>query len=108
MEKYKSIPVNEQETTISFWRDEGHATVWTNDRMTITKLDKLCREAPDNYQCIETGKARFTGEILDKRYKISDKGLLSFRSRRMKRELTDEQRAALSEAMKARRASGEL
>lgn len=108
MEKLESIPLNEQVTTISFWRDEEHATLWTNDRTTITKLDRLCKEAPENYQCIEVGKARIGGGILDKRYRISDKGLLSFRQRRVKLELTDEQRAALSEKMKERRASGEL
>lgn len=108
MERYESIPVNEQETTISFWRDEDHASVWTNDRTTITKLDKLCREAPENYQCIEVGKARIGGGILDKRYKISDKALLSFRTRRTSRNLTDEQRAALSERMKQQRAHGTL
>lgn len=101
MEKLESIPLNEQETTISFWRDEEHATLWTNDRTTITRLDKLCKEAPENYQCIEVGKARIGGGILDKRYRISDKGLLSLRPRRMqKRELTDEQKAALAERLR--------
>ena len=101
MEKLESIPLNEQETTISFWRDEDHATIWTNDRTTITKLDKLCKEAPENYQCIEVGKARIGGGILDKRYRISDKGLLSFRPRRMvKRELSEEQKTILAERLR--------
>lgn len=108
MEKYESIPLNEQETTISFWRDEGHATVWTNDRTTITKLDKLCKESPENYKCVDVGRAKIGGGILDKRYRISDKGLLTLRKRRVKLDLTDEQRTALSEKMKERRVSGEL
>ena len=98
LEKYESISLCEQETTISYSRDEDHAIVWTNDRTTITKLDKLCREAPENYQCIEVGKAGIGGGILDKRYRINDKGLLSFKPR--KRVITEEQKAALAERFK--------
>ena len=97
MEKYESIPLNEQETTISFWRDEGHATVWTNDRTTITKLE-LREESPENYKCVDVGRAKTGGGILDKRYRISDKGLLSFRPR--KRVIPEEQKAALAERLK--------
>ena len=100
LEKYESISLSEQETTISYNRDEDHAIVWTNDRTMITKLDKLCREAPENYQCIEVGKAGIGGGILDKRYRINDKGLLTFRQRRVKLNLTDDQRAALVERAK--------
>ena len=83
LEKYESISLSEQETTISYNRDEDHAIVWTNDRTMITKLDKLCREAPENYQCIEVGKAG-----------------IAFRQRRVKLNLTDDQRAALVERAK--------
>lgn len=99
-EKYESISLSEQETTISYNRDEEHAVVWTNDRTMITKLDKLCREAPENYQCIEVCKAGIGGGILDKRYRINDKGLLTFRQHRVKLNLTDDQRAALVERAK--------
>ena len=98
LEKYESISLSEQETTISYNRDEDHAIVWTNDRTMITKLDKLCREAPENYQCIEVGRAGIGGGILDKRYRINDKGLLTFKPR--KRVITEEQKAALAERFK--------
>ena len=102
------IPLDEQETVISFQRGGDLLDVWTTDTTIMTKLDKLCKEAPENYKCIEVVKLMFNKGLANKRYKCSDKGLLSLRPRRMKRELTDEQRAVLSETMKARRASGEL
>ena len=78
-EKFWSIPLNEQETTISFSRDQQEVDIWTNDRTMITKLDKLCETAPDYYHCIEVGRATIGGGIMNKRYKI-DKSMLSFRS----------------------------
>ena len=36
-EKFLSIPLNEQETTISFSRDSEQVDIWTNDRTMITK-----------------------------------------------------------------------
>ena len=102
------MPLDEQETVINFQRVGDLMDVWTSDTTVMTKLDKLCESAPENYKCIEVGKLMFGKGLANKRYKVSDKGLLSLRPRRMKRELTDEQRAILSETMKARRASGEL
>ena len=100
-EKYWSCPLDEQETTISFGRTDELADVWTNDRTMITKLDKLCESAPEYYKCIEVGKAMNDGGIMNKRYKI-DKSMLSFRSKKSKPNLTEEQRERLREQMKAR------
>ena len=91
---FYSVPTGEQETTISFSRDERFAIVWTNDRTMITKLDRMCEKSPENYECIDTGC------VLDKRYRINDKGLISFRSGRI--QLTEEQRKQRADA--ARRA----
>ena len=99
IEKIAGLPLEEQATTINIYRDEDFADVWTSDRTMFTKLDRLCREAPDNYKCISVGRDRITHEILDKKYRIADKGLLSFSTRRRKLNLTEEQRAAARERL---------
>ena len=100
IDKIAGLPLEEQTTTINFCRGEVAADVWTSDRTMFTKLDRLCKESPDNYKCVKIGRDRTTQEILDKRYRITDKGLLSFRSGRMKQNLTDEQRAERAERLK--------
>ncbi len=85
------IPCEEQETTISFSRTEESAYIWTNDRTVMTKLDALCRKSPKMYLCTKVTNAKDSGEVMDKRYEIKDKGLISFRAERVK--LTDEQKA---------------
>ena len=95
------MPINEQETTISYSRDSQEVTVWTSDRTVMTKLDRLCETAPDYYRLTETAYSRNDGTLISKSYTITDKAMLSFRSKRSKPELTDEQRAALSERAKA-------
>lgn len=47
-----NVSLNEQETTIHFMRTEGYATIYTTDRTSMTKLDRLCRKSPDYYQLI--------------------------------------------------------
>lgn len=97
-----SVSLEEQETTINFCRTEEAAELWTSDRTVMTKLDKLCESAPDNYQLKETGKDR-AGVLLCKVYTIKDKGLISFKSK--KREYSAEYRAALSERLETARLS---
>ena len=87
-----SIPIDEQETTITFLRAEHSAVVWTNDRTMITKLDKMCEKFPASYVCTDIRKTADTGEVMDKRYRIADKTLLSFRGVKIKHELTEEQK----------------
>ena len=89
-------PIEEQETTISYSRDSGSASVWTNDRTVMTKFDRLCEKNPEIYKCVEVGKAREGGGILCKEY-CMPKEMLSFRTGRTKRVITDEQRILLKE-----------
>ena len=98
-EKFWSIPLSEQETTISFNRDQQEVDIWTNDRTMITKLDNLCKSNPSTYICKETGRNSI-GEVMDKRYKITDKTLLSFRTKKKIVELTDEQKAERAERLR--------
>lgn len=96
MNQYSNIPTDEQETTISYSRTDAAVFVWTNDRTVMTRLDKLCSTAPDCYSCTNTGRT-LDGAIMDKRYFITDKGLLSFRSGRQKKSISPEQLEKLRE-----------
>lgn len=84
----KSVPINEQETTIGYMRDEKCAYIYTSDSTQITKLDKLCKQENSPYSLVED-----TG--YGKRYLLKDKGLISFRAK--KREISDEQKALAAE-----------
>lgn len=95
-----SVSLYEQETTISFRRVDDFATVWTSDTTVMTKLDRMCRESPENYKCTETGVAKLGGELLSKSYTIEDKGLMSFRARKVSREMTEEQKERMRENLR--------
>lgn len=100
----KNNRCEEMETTMNFTRTDKEVSIWTNDTVMYTKFDKLCTTAPDIYQCTEVGRDR-DGDIISKTYRMADKSLLSFRTRHIKRELTPEQRAVLSERSKRNRAN---
>ena len=91
------IPVNEQETTINFSRDSKEVSIWTNDRTMMTKLDKMV-EKSSHYTLKETG--RIQGMVADKEYILDDKSLLSFRSDKVSRVLTEEQKEEAAERMR--------
>ena len=97
--KKSAVPPYEQETTISFSRDNNDVDVWTSDTTMMTKLDRLCENSPNEYRCIEVGKS-LDGLLANKRYTIKNKKLVSFRSATTKREISDEQRKALAQRMR--------
>lgn len=99
----KSIPLVEQETTISFSRTEDGAEIWTSDKTMMTKLDRLCSESPENYKLIKADKVKGTDAVAFKTYHIADKKLISFRSRKIQRELTEEQKMEIAERFKRSR-----
>ena len=93
-----SVSVSEQETSISYMRDEDHAIVYTSDSTQMTRLDKLCKTSPDMYSLISnTGRG--------KTYRVEDKGLISFRAK--KREMSEEAKEAASQRFKDMWASRE-
>ena len=97
----RSVPASEQETTITYSRSFVYADVWTSDRTVTTKLNRLCKEAPENYQCTETG-LDLSGCLNSKSYRIKDKRLVSFRSTRVSRPprvYTEEELAVLRERL---------
>lgn len=94
-----SLPVAEQETLTSFMRDDDYAIVYTSDTTMITKFDKLCKNSPEYYSLIEETK-------YGKRYKISDKSLVSYRQK--KKEMSEENKNAASERFKKLHAEGKI
>lgn len=94
------IPVSEQETVIQFNREGKTCKVWTSDSTMITKLDKLCKTAPDYYKQIKDTKTR-DGEPAGKFYEIADKKLVSLRSTKVSRVLTEEQRKEMAERLRS-------
>lgn len=102
-EKYYPMSIMDQETTIAIARSDAYAMIWCSDRTMITKLDRLCKEHPENYECNKVVRSADTHEIVDKSYIVKDKSLISFRGAKVKRELTDEQRKELADRLKASR-----
>lgn len=94
----------EQEVVISFSAADGTADLYTADPVWIRKLDKLVQQNPAQFV---PGKVEtYQGEIVAKRYTFP-KRFLSIRSKNPeKRELTDEQKAELTERLKRGRQGG--
>ena len=85
LQEYKSnrVPIYEQETHISYMRDEDFLIIYTSDTTQMTRFDKLCINAPNVYELIaDNGRG--------KTYKCKDKSLISFRSKKVV--LTEEQK----------------
>lgn len=87
------IPTNEQETVVQYDRNGDTMTIYTSDSTQMTRLDKIYKRSREHRQA---------GEVVAVEYK-ADKRLLSYRSKIVKKSLTDEQRAGLSAKMKALR-----
>lgn len=99
-EKRKSVPLFEQETHISYMRDEQSAKVYTSDTTQMTKFDKRCEQYPDMWQCV-------SDDGYSKSYICQDKNMISARGKRVvrqKRELTDEEREVLRKRLAEGRA----
>lgn len=76
------VPTEEQETTISMYRCDDKAEIYTSDSTMMTKLDKLVKGYPETWSCdrVET----VAGETVAKWYSCP-KRLISFRSAIMSR-----------------------
>lgn len=88
-----NTPIYEQETIIRWYRDEEIAAIYTSDLTTMTKLDKLT-ETSDDWKLGEVSKFP-DGTVADKTY-FCPKKLISFRSKTITRNLTDEERAEIA------------
>lgn len=101
-EQFAGVPAIEQETTITYCRTLPIVEIWTNDRTVMTKFDKLVKESPEYYKLKEIGRDQ-AGHLLCKTYILRDKSMMSFRSKKVTRELTEEQRQALADRMRSAR-----
>lgn len=89
-----SISRIEQEVIITMNAAESEAEVYAVDPVYVRKLDKLCERDPEHYKLLKQ-------DAYSKTYIVTNKKLISFRPAREKRELSEEQRAILSERMKS-------
>lgn len=83
-------PISEQETVVQFDRDGETMNIYTSDTTIMTKLDKIYKRKREH---------RADGQLYAVEYDV-DKRLLTFRSKRTKLNLTDEQRKAAAERAK--------
>ena len=83
----KRIPVNEQETTIQFNRDESTVNIWTSDSTVMTKLDKLANDSESPWECVAT-EVDEIGWVVCREYRCP-KNLISFRSGKRKPKNSD-------------------
>jgi hypothetical protein len=91
-----SLTAAERETVITLNDEDGHACIYTAQRPVITKLKKN-----PSARLIEEGK--FDGSVWA-RFELPA-GLLSLRSTRVKRELSEEAKEGLRERMAHARAA---
>lgn len=89
-----NIPTSEQETVVQYDRNGETMTIYTSDStQQMTRLDKIYSRHKEHRQ---------EGEVVAVEYVVS-KRLLSYRSKVPQSSMTDEQRTALSNRMKAAR-----
>ena len=91
------IPSYEQETVIVFARDDDKAEIYTSDTTMMTKFDKKLSEECSQWQLLR--EAKLGGEIISKTYLV-DRKLISFRSKKIDREYTEEERKMIGEKLR--------
>lgn len=90
--------LDEQETTVQVSRDTGTLNIWSSDNTMITKLRKCVAESPDVWKCWEGSRdpdGNLTGYFFS-----APRDMLTFRTKKVTREFTDEQREAAAERLK--------
>ena len=87
-----------QETLVNFNRDDERATVYTSDSTMMTRLNKLVNLQGTEWK-LESESRLKTGELIGKTYSCPV-AFISFRSKRKKMNLTDEQKKALGDRLR--------
>ena len=104
-DKKMGVPISEQETVIRFGRDSDECEIYTSDSTMLTKLDKLAAEENEEaplWKVKEEHRTKNGHELVGKTY-VTNKRLVSFRSRIVTRELTEEQKKELADRMRKAR-----
>lgn len=86
----------EQEVIIAFNAGEDTADIYTADPVWIRKLDRLVEQNPEQFK--QGRVEKYNGKVVAKRYTLP-KRFISIRSRDVKRELTEEQRAEIGQRL---------
>ena len=93
--------IDERETIIRIGRTSDVAEICTTDERYMTKFDKMCEEG-EGWKLTDTEMS--DGDVVEKFYECPRK-LVSFRSKKVKQNMTEEQKAKLRERMRVLRAS---
>lgn len=96
-----SCNATEQETSVTFLRQENVMKIYTSDNTTLTDLKKKLRDNPSEWKCWE-GPRNSDGTISGYFFE-APKDLLTFRTKTVSREMTEEQRQAAAERLRATR-----
>lgn len=96
--KKMSVMIEEQETHVNFSRGDDRARIYTSDTTTMTKLNKLV-ELQDAEWKLESESRLSSGEVVGRTYSCPVL-LISFRSKRIKRSLTGEQRQEIASKLR--------
>lgn len=89
---------DEQETSIVFERNSDKMSIWTSDNTMVTKLKKLLTNNPKEYKLVSISTC--DGQPVAYEFEAPKK-LLTLKTNIPIPTLTDEQRAAKAERMKA-------
>ena len=92
-----SLTIEEQETHINFSRGDKRAIIYTSDTTTMTKLNKLI-ELPSTEWKLESESRLKSGELIGKTYSCPVE-FVSFRTKRVQRVYTEEERKKISEQL---------
>lgn len=93
-----SLSIEEQETHVSFMRGDERAEVFTSDTTIMTKLNKLV-DLEDTEWKLERVSRLANGEVVGKTYSCPV-SFISFRSKRVVREYTEEQKKVMADRMR--------
>ncbi|MGN0362150.1 MAG: hypothetical protein ACI4ET_04845 [Bilifractor sp.] len=99
-----NIPVNEQETIITFSRDSDFAEIYTSDTTMRTKLHKLNSKNSKDWVLVKQDRDRVDHDIVSEIFRCP-KRLISLRRVVATRAYTEEQRQAAAERLKKARQS---
>ena len=93
-----SVQIEEQETCVNFLREDSRAVIYTSDTTMMTKLNKLVETAGTEWRKEMETHLQRTGELIGVFYSCPVE-LISFRSKRVKRNYSDEQRQKIVERL---------
>lgn len=93
-----SVQIEEQETHVSFLREDSRAVIYTSDTTMMTRLNKLVETAGTEWKKERETHLQRTGELIGVFYSCPVE-FISFRSKKVKRTYSDEQKQKIAERL---------